>query len=43
MRNVKLNKTELLDIVRKNKEKHVADYKFEVMRVGIQRWLASKR
>ena len=30
MRNVKLNKTELLDIVRKNKEKHVADYKESV-------------
>lgn len=26
MRSVKINKTELLDIVRKNKEKHAADY-----------------
>ena len=30
MRNVKLNKVELLDIVRKNKDKHVADYKESV-------------
>lgn len=30
MRNVKLNKNELLDIVRKNKDKHVAEYKESV-------------
>jgi len=31
MRDVKINKDELLDIVRANKEKHVADYKESVV------------